>query len=243
MNDTYLYRDSIETARSQKQISIWRASHQANIACKNAIEAGIREGFDGMHLQEGCAQKVIDAYGFKRVNWVLANTLREKSWDGRFSRSNKDWSQEFTIPPDSQHNSEFVVETHPAVLDGFVSQVRQAYQQLNLFDARQCYPDSQAELNCGGKILVLSTEALRESCWTPENQLWYAHDGFGCSPCTIDQSIRCTCLGDGETTHWNRRDFVGVLKEEYLPKWALSKMQQLRLGGEPSPYMGEMEMR
>lgn len=57
MNDTYLYRDSIETARSQKQISIWRASHQVNIACKNAIEAGIRQGFDGMHLQEGCAQR------------------------------------------------------------------------------------------------------------------------------------------------------------------------------------------
>lgn len=243
MNDTYLYLDSIETARRKNQISIWRASHQANIACKNAIEACIRQGFDGMHLQEDCAKKVIEAYGFKRINWVLANTLQEKYWDGRFSRSNKDWSYGFMIPSDSQHNSEFVVETHPAVLDGFVSQVRQAYQQLNLFGAEQCYPDSRAELNYEEKILVLSTEALRESCWNAANQLWYAHDGFGCSPHAIGRSIRCTCLGDGETTRWNRTDFVGVLKEEYLPEWALTKMQQLHLGGEASPYMGEMEMR
>ena len=81
MNEVYLYRGSLEYARRNNEVSLWRASHRANIACKKAIEESIRQGFDGMHLQEGCIQGVLEEYGFKRVNWVLANTVREKLWD------------------------------------------------------------------------------------------------------------------------------------------------------------------
>ena len=87
-------------------------------------------------------------------------------------------------------------------------------------------------------------QTLKESCWRQEDQLWYAHDGFGCSPHAIGRSIRCTCLGDGEMTRWNRSDFVGVLKEEYLPDWALEKLDALR-GQEQTdaPAMGGMTMK
>ena len=55
----------------------------------------------------------------------------------------------------------------------------------------------------------------------------YAHDGFGCSPHAIGRSIRCTCLGDGEHTRWNRSDFIGVLQENLLPEWAEEKLNEL----------------
>ncbi len=54
-----------------------------------------------------------------------------------------------------------------------------------------------------------------------------AHDGFGCSPHALGRSIRCTCLGDGEHTRWNRSDFNGILKEEFLPEWAEEKLKEL----------------
>ena len=66
-NETYLYRRSLEYARQTRQITLWRASHQANIACKEAIETSIRQGFDGMHLKAGCVQDILEEYGFKRV--------------------------------------------------------------------------------------------------------------------------------------------------------------------------------
>ena len=93
-------------------------------------------------------------------------------------------------------------------------------------------------------MLVLSPDTLKESCWRQEDQLWYAHDGFGCSPHARGRSVRCTCLGDGEMTRWNRSDFVGVLKEEYLPDWALEKLAALR-GQEQTdaPAMGGMTMK
>ena len=227
MNETYLYPYSAEEARRRNELALWRSSHQSNIACKQAIEACIRQKFDGMHLPEDSAREVLRAFGFKRVNWVLANTIREKSWDGRFSRENKDWSRRIPIPDDPGHNLEFVVGSHPAVLNGFVDQVRQAYQALNLFGPQHCQPNSRSELDYDGKVLVLSPDTLKEACWSQENQLWYAHDGFGCRPHAIGRSVRCTCLGDGETTRWNRVDFVGVLKEEFLPEWARERLEQL----------------
>ena len=88
---------------------------------------------------------------------------------------------------------------------------------------------------------MLSPDTLRESCWSQENQLWYAHDGFGCHP--HGRSIRCTCLGDGEHTRWNRTDFIGVLKDEFLPEWAKEKLEQLAAQmQQKNPGMGDMSL-
>ncbi|MFR1990318.1 MAG: hypothetical protein ACLS3C_09765 [Oscillospiraceae bacterium] len=73
----------------------------------------------------------------------------------------------------------------------------------------------QSELDYTGKVLVLSPNTLKEEYWSPENQLWLAQSGFGCSPTARGRSILCVCLGDGEQTRWNRNDFIGVLKDEY----------------------------
>ena len=92
-NNVYLYPGSIEYARQRKEIALWRESWKANVACKKAIEEAIRRDFDGMHLNPDCADGVIAEYGFKRVNFVLANTIQEKAYDGRFSGKNKAWAK------------------------------------------------------------------------------------------------------------------------------------------------------
>ena len=223
----YPYPWSAEEASHRDELSLWRASHQANAACKEAIEAAVRQHFDGAHLDDNCLDEVLQAFGYRRTAWVLANTLQQKDWDGRFSLQNKAWARKTDIP-EERHNRYFVVGSHPAVLDGFVTRYREAYQALGLFNPEQCEPKSFSTLDYKGKVLVLSPEVLKESCWTPQAQLWYAHDGFGCSPTAIGRSIRCTCLGDGEMTRWDRTDFIGVLKDEFLPEWAAEKLAELR---------------
>ena len=70
----------------------------------------------------------------------------------------------------------------------------------------------------------------------------YAHDGFGCRPHAIGRSVRCTCLGDGETTRWNRHEFIGVLDEKYLPDWAREKLMELTAPRQEEPAAGEIKL-
>ena len=75
-------------------------------------------------------QPLLDKWGYKRINFVLANTLQELSYDGRFSRKNQEWAKATFIPQDGTHNISLMVKSHPAVLDGFVNMVREAYKNL-----------------------------------------------------------------------------------------------------------------
>lgn len=243
MNETYLYPYSAGYARQEQELPLWRESHRANIACRKAIESAIRGGFDGMNLDADCLGPVLDEYGYKRTAWVLANTLQELNHDGRFSRSNRLWAKQLYIPADPEHNAAFIVRSHPAVVNGFVDLYRKAYQQLHLFGAEHCVGD-RSEQDFTGKVLVLSPDTLKESCWQRDNQLWYAHSGFGCSPHARGRSVLCTCLSDGEVTRWNRTDFVGVLNEDYLPDWAQAKLEELTAPRQKDgPAMGGMTMK
>jgi hypothetical protein len=129
-NLRYVYPYSCGEAKHLNQLALWRDSHRENILCKKAIEVAIRRDFDGMHLSASCAESVIAEYGFKRVNWVLASTVQQKEWDGRFSHENKLWAKRTYIPVDTDsftgnsRNLDFVVDSHPAVLDGFINQYR-----------------------------------------------------------------------------------------------------------------------
>ena len=145
------------------------------------------------------------------------------------------------IPTDLNHNSDFVVRSHPAVLDGFVSFYRKAVQALNLFGAEHCVGD-RAEQDYTGKVLVLSPEALREQYWGQDYQLLYARSGFGCEPHSSGRAVFATCLSDGETARWNREDFIGVLDEKCLPDWAREKLMELTAPRQEEPAAGEMKL-
>ena len=140
-NFPYLYPYSRQDAERQGELDLWRESHRENIACKKAIEDAIRRDFDGMYLKEDCVDSVIEQYGFRRVALVLSNTIQHKSWDGRFSSGNRAWAAKTFISTDESRNR-YIVESHPAVLDGFASEYRKAVQTLNLFGAEHCESDS-----------------------------------------------------------------------------------------------------
>lgn len=130
-----LYKPSLAEAIDRNEKDLFRASHKLNIACKKAVETAIRENFDGMHLKTGCIAQVLEEYGTDRVNWVLANTVQQKDYDGRFSRDNKEWAKSFPVPESGASGydlrCDFIVESHPAVLDGFIHLARkeQAMEQ------------------------------------------------------------------------------------------------------------------
>ena len=123
-----VYRESLNYAINHGEADKYHESRKLDRECKGAIEETIRQNFDGMYLKHDIVKPLVEQYGSERIAFVLANTLQQESWDGRFSRDNKAWASEFSIPENivrgMDMNSELVVSSHPAVLDGFIDMFR-----------------------------------------------------------------------------------------------------------------------
>lgn len=124
-----MYPYTAKEARDRGELELWRANFRPTVLCR-AIELAIPRDFDGMHLKDGCAKSVIDQYGYKRVGYVLANTLQLHAYDGRYHETNKRWSSTIFVPEDGGHRHTFLINSHPAILDGFVSNYRVELEQL-----------------------------------------------------------------------------------------------------------------
>lgn len=220
------YPHSHREAERENELHLWRESHRGNIACAVDIEAAL-QALDGTPLPEEAVKPLLDKWGFKRLNFVLSNSLNQMKDAVQISPTNRVWTQVVYVPPDKEHNPEFAVRADPAALNVLVDQARAAFQALGLFSFAQCEIDSD-ELDYTGKVVVMSPHALREECWTQQNQLWYAHSGNGCSPHAMGRSILAFCLSDGVRDRLLRTDIVGVLQEECLPDWAMEKLAELR---------------
>lgn len=132
LRETPLYPYPASYAQEHGELEQYRASNRANVACKEAIEAAIREHYHDNQLDSQAAAQVVNAFGLDRTLFVLANTVQQKDWDARFSPGNKEWAK--TIPiqknPDAwgaDRNCQFVVNSHSGLTDLFLSTVRQEF--------------------------------------------------------------------------------------------------------------------
>ena len=123
-----VYMGTLEKAMQERNVDAYLDSRKLNIDCKNAIEQAITENFDGMSLTPDTATGVIEKYGEERVAFVLANTLKQLSYDGRFSDGNKRWADGIDVPENISRgidlNRDYIVSSHPAVLNGFIDMAR-----------------------------------------------------------------------------------------------------------------------
>ena len=113
-------KEQAEKAMRREQEKL---EHGVRVECKDAIEKAIAEKFDGYTLPGDTAEGVIRQYGKERVEIVLANTIMHLSHDGRFSPNNKEWAKSL-VPSADWQTRDYIVTSHPAVLDGFTNQVR-----------------------------------------------------------------------------------------------------------------------
>lgn len=135
LRETPVYSQSGAYAHEHGELNQYRASNEANMACKKAIEGAIRDHYRGYSLDgKAAVAEVVRAFGTERTMYILANTVRQKDWDGRISPSNKDWAKSIPIQknPDAwgeDRNSHLVVDSHPGLTDLFVSAFRKEYCQ------------------------------------------------------------------------------------------------------------------
>lgn len=171
-----VYPESAAHARKFGELEQYRKSHFANIDCKKDIEQAISENFDGFRLNKRAAEEIIAKYGPERVSTVLAVTVQVKEWDGRFSTANKDWAFTFDFP-DAQNDlgfdrrDSYAVTSHPAVLDGFINQVRQD------IEAMEHRPEDERKY----AVLLTDTQEIKIVECDPQEELFGIARGLiGC---------------------------------------------------------------
>ena len=98
--------------------------------CGLDIEKGISTHFDGMHLNTDFIANLYALYGEERMNYVLANTVQMSDGDGRYSPGNKAWAKEININNAEDDRRTFYVNSHPALLDGFITAYRRYVKEF-----------------------------------------------------------------------------------------------------------------
>ena len=123
-HDVPVYREMANYAYEAGELDMYRASRDANMACKEAIEAAISENYVDYRLSTRVAvETVLEQFPEERVQYVLANTVQHNLHDGRYHAENKDWAGKISV---CEENSEsFIVsQVHPGLVNLFINQFK-----------------------------------------------------------------------------------------------------------------------
>lgn len=123
-HDVPVYREMANYAYEAGELDMYRASRDANMACKEAIEAAISENYVDYRLSTRVAvETVLEQFSEERVQYVLANTVQHNLHDGRYHAENKDWAGKISV---CEENSEsFIVsQVHPGLVNLFIDQFK-----------------------------------------------------------------------------------------------------------------------
>lgn len=222
MKNIAVYKSSLRDAKFHDEVNDWRESYMLNCDCARTIEKTINDHYKDNCLGE-CAKSVIDLYGFERVNWVLKNTVQRNMEDGRYSAENKEWAKE-TYLPHEEERWQYEVKSHPGLVDLFVKDARNVWNELGLYDKTHCSDEENYE----DRVLILRPSRLRDEYKKPEYQLFYAECGNGCDPTATGTRVFGFFVSDGEELSYRRGDFIGVIKDELIPEWAKDKIAEYR---------------
>ena len=119
-----LYLKTARYAREHGESEQYHRSHELNAACREEMDKAISENFDGMHLKEGFERELMERYGRERVEYLLATTVKENAWDGRYSRENREWADSIPVSESESERIACCLHSHPAVIDGLIRRIR-----------------------------------------------------------------------------------------------------------------------
>jgi hypothetical protein len=124
-----IYFQTAHYANEHEEMEQYRSSHEISGNCKREIDESIRSNFDGMHLNAGFEDSLIEKYGRERVAYIVATTIQEHDYDGRYSRENKEWAKTIPISESEDERRHCCLNVHPAVLDGFADMLRKKIKE------------------------------------------------------------------------------------------------------------------
>lgn len=103
-----------------------------------------------------------------------------------------------------------------------------------------CTPISHED-DLHGKFVIIKQEVLRQEYRRSTNQIKLCTGGFGASPNSRGSACFCVDLYSGKSNRFERRDILGTMTEDQLPKWAAHGLDQYRNEQRQKPHKDKEE--
>ena len=177
-HDVPIYREMANYAYEAGELDAYRASLDANMACKEAIEAAISENYVDYRLSTRVAvETVLEQFSEERVQYVLANTVQHNLHDGRYHAENKDWAGKISV---CEENSEsyIVSQVHPGLVNLFINQFKELLPEITQEQHETVSPEPEKTVASKHR-LTPDEKAIKDAVMdTLKARIAYANDGM-----------------------------------------------------------------
>ena len=149
-----VYPHSGKYAEEHGELKQYFDSYRANLECVEVIHQAANQHYDYDSYcfnTKAAAEQIIEQCGMDRALYVLANTVREKSWDGRISRDNIAWAEKYPVVEDMdtfgrRKNAEYSVDAvHPGLTNMLVKEMRKLEEREKKPSIREQLAAAKAE--------------------------------------------------------------------------------------------------
>ena len=189
-HDVPIYHEMANYAYEAGELDAYRASLDANMACKEAIEAAISENYVDYRLSTRVAvETVLEQFSEERVQYVLANTVQHNLHDGRYHAENKDWAGKISV---CEENSEsyIVSQVHPGLVNLFINQFRELLPEIKQEQHETVSPEPEKAVASKHRLTPDEKTIKDAVIDTLKARIAYANDGMRSTVKVSDQSQR-----------------------------------------------------
>ena len=117
-----IYNGTAREAKERGELDKFKASAEADDACRVAIENAIARNYDGTRLNTSAAiREVREQFGEKRLARVTASLIANRQSDGRISPENMKWAEKNATTKELSTD-----RTHSGLLDIFATRLRES---------------------------------------------------------------------------------------------------------------------
>ena len=120
-----IYDGTAREAKERGELDKFKASAEADDACRVAIENAIARNYDGTRLNTSAAiREVREQFGEKRLARVTASLIANRQSDGRISPENMKWAEKNATTKELSTD-----RTHSGLLDIFATRLRESQRK------------------------------------------------------------------------------------------------------------------
>jgi hypothetical protein len=138
----------------------------------------------------------------------------------------------------AQYSGVMVSDDYTEILELFQERVRDETQKLREelsqperegIDDRPVKDTGYIPVECdddlNGKVVVIRPDVLKREYQRATRQYQLCTGGFGASPNSRGSACFCTNIYSGQNNRFERRDVLGIVPEDLMPKWVREKLE------------------